>query len=133
LKKTADKYGSASVTNITLFFDVHLGRENEGMKKASYNHYNHALRDAIIKVENHHPNCIYKHNPRQMPKVKETIIHSSRKRNKKCGDDPKLNVHKKDTNRVMSFFEYQKCVEHANLDSEDLEGLLQYLKVRQPI
>jgi hypothetical protein len=27
----------------------------------------------------------------------------------------------------MSFFEYQKCVEHANLDSEDLEGSLQYL------
>jgi hypothetical protein len=99
------------------------------MKKASYNHYNRALRDARTKVENRHPNCIYKHDPRQMPKVKETISHSSRKRNKKCGDDTKLDVHKKDTTRVMSFFEYQKCVEHANLDSEVLEGSLQYLFV----
>jgi hypothetical protein len=82
-----------------------------------------------MKVENRHPNCIYKHDPRQMPKVKETISHSSTKRNKKCGDDPKLDVHKKDTTRVMSFFEYQKCVEHANLDSEDLEGSVQYLFV----
>jgi hypothetical protein len=62
-----------------------------------------------------------------MPKVKETISHSSRKRNKKCGDDPKLDVQKKYTTRAMSFFEYQKCVEHANLGSEDLEGSLQYL------
>jgi hypothetical protein len=29
----------------------------------------------------------------------------------------------------VSFFEYHKCVEHANLDSEDLEGSLQYLFV----
>jgi hypothetical protein len=36
---------------------------------------------------------------------------------------------KKDTTRVVSFFEYQKCVEHANLDSEDLEVPLQYLFV----
>jgi hypothetical protein len=27
----------------------------------------------------------------------------------------------------MSFFGFHKCVEHANLDSEDLEGSLQYL------
>jgi hypothetical protein len=77
--KTADEYGFASVTNITLFFEVHLGREREGMKKASYNRYTRALRDAIMKVENRHPNCVYKHDPRQMPKVKETISHSSRK------------------------------------------------------
>jgi hypothetical protein len=103
-EKTVDEYGSASVTNITLFFDVHLGREREGMKKGSYNLYNHALRDARMKVENRHPNCMYKHDPRQMPKVKETISHSSRKQNNKCGDDPKLDVHKKDTTRVMTFF-----------------------------
>jgi hypothetical protein len=92
-EKIADEYGFASVTNITLFFDVHLGREREGTKKASYNCYNYALRDARMKVENRHPNCIYKHDPRQMPKVKESINHSSRKRNKKCGDDPKLDVY----------------------------------------
>jgi hypothetical protein len=102
--KIADEYGFASVTNITLFFDVHLGKEREGMKKASYNHCNHALRDARMKVKKRHPNCIYKHNPRQMPKVKETISHSSRKLNKKGGDDPKLDVLKKDTTRAMSFF-----------------------------
>jgi hypothetical protein len=68
-KKTADEYGFSSVTNITLFFDVHLGREREGMKKASYNH---VLRDARMKVENGHPNCIYKHDPRQMLGVKES-------------------------------------------------------------
>jgi hypothetical protein len=62
-EKTADEYGFASVTNITLLFDVHLGREREGMKKASYNRYNHALRDARMKVENRYPNCIYKHDP----------------------------------------------------------------------
>jgi hypothetical protein len=82
-----------------------------------------------MKVENRHPNCIYKHDPRKMPKVKETISHSSRKQNKKRGDDPKLDVQKKDTTRVISFFEYQKYVENANLDSEDLEGSLQYLFV----
>jgi hypothetical protein len=64
MKKTGDKYGFASVTNITLLFDdVHLGREREGINKASYNRYNHALRDARMKVENRNPNCIYKHDP----------------------------------------------------------------------
>jgi hypothetical protein len=125
MKKTADEYDVASLTNITLFFDVHLGRERERMEKASYNRYTRALRDARMKVENCHPKCIYKHDPRQMPKVKESIIHSSRKRNKKCGDYPELDVYKKDTTRAMSLFEYQKCVEHANLDSEDLAGWLQ--------
>jgi hypothetical protein len=102
--KKANEFGFASATNITLLFDMHLGRERERMKKASYNRYNHALRDARMKVENRHPNCIYKHHPQQIPKMKETISHSSRKLNKKCGGDPKLDVHKKDTTRVMFFF-----------------------------
>jgi hypothetical protein len=32
MKQTADKYGFASVNNITLYFDEYLGREQEGKK-----------------------------------------------------------------------------------------------------
>jgi hypothetical protein len=95
-----------------------------GNEKASYNRHNHALINAHTKVDNHPPNCIYKHDPRQMPKVQDNIAHASKKRYKKCGEDPNLDVHKK--TRVMSFFEYRKCVDHANSDSGDLQGALQY-------
>jgi hypothetical protein len=110
------------------FFKEHMS-ERKALKSSSYNRYILGIKNARLVIEQR-GKCYYDHDARKMPTVQKAIAKCNTARNKACGEDPNFDVHKRDPTKVMSLFQYKKCVEHANATTDgDMKATLQYLFV----